>query len=209
MGDVAFWDVDTQNDYMLRQGKMYVKGAEKIRPALRKLYAFARKGKIPVLASCDANSPTDAKMKDWPEHCIRGTEGQRKIPETALPKTVILPDARKSAIPDLQGGTQVVLEKTHHDPFSNPSARELVETSGLGHWVVFGVATDYGIRLAALGLLKLGKKVTVVSDAVHGVSPDSARQAVIEMQAAGADFRTAAAVIRGFRPAPRRKTRTK
>ncbi len=209
MGDVAFWDVDTQNDFMLPQGKMYVKGAEKIRPALRKLYAFARRANIPVVASCDANSPSDAKMKDWPEHCIRGTDGQRKLPETRLPRSVVLPTDRKGAIPDLHSGVQVILEKTHHDSFSNPSARALVEASGIGHWAVFGVATDYGIRLAALGLLKLGKKVTVVSDAVRGVSPDSARQAFIEMQAAGADLRTAAAVIRAFKPDPRRKTRTK
>jgi len=209
MGNVAFWDVDTQNDFMLPGGKMYLKGAEKIRPALRKLYAFARKMRIPVVASSDAYSPSDAKMKDWPEHCIRGTEGQRKLPETRLPRTVVLPPDRKGAIPALHGGLQVVLEKTHHDSFSNPSARELVETSGIGRWAVFGVATDYGIRLAALGLLKLGRKVTVVSDAVLGVSPGSARQAVIEMQAAGADFRTAAEVIRAFKPVAKRTTRSR
>jgi nicotinamidase/pyrazinamidase len=209
MGDVAFWDVDTQNVFMLPDGKMYVKGAEKIRPALRRLYAFARKAKIPVVASCDANSPADAKMKDWPEHCIRGTEGQQKLPETRFARTVVLPSDRKGAIPKLRPGLQVVLEKTHHDSFSNPSARDLVEASGIRRWALFGVATDYGIRLAALGLLKLGKQVTVVSDAVQGVSEDTSRQAVIEMQAAGADFRTVAAVIRTFTSAPRRKTRTK
>ena len=209
MVNLAFWDVDTQGDFMLPSGKMYVKGAERIRPALRKLYAFAKKAKIPVVASSDANSPSDAKMKDWPEHCIRGTEGQRKLPETRLARTVVLPHDRKGAIPELRAGVQVVLEKTHHDSFSNPSARDLVEASGIDRWAVFGVATDYGIRLATLGLLKLGRKVTVVSDAVHGVSPETARQAVIEMQAAGAEFRTAAEVSRGFAPSPRRKTRSR
>ena len=207
MVNLAFWDVDTQGDFMLPGGKMYLKGAEKIRPALRRLYAFAKKSKIPVVASCDANSPSDAKMKDWPEHCIRGTEGQRKLPETRLARTVVLPHDRKGSIPPLRGGVQVVLEKTHHDSFSNPSARELVESSGIDRWAVFGVATDFGIRLAALGLLKLGRQVTIVSDAVHGVSPEGERQAVIEMQAAGADFRRSSELIRAF--TPRKKSRSR
>jgi nicotinamidase/pyrazinamidase len=209
MVNLAFWDVDTQGDFMLPSGKMYLKGAEKIRPALRKLYAFAKKAKIPVVASSDAYSPSDAKMKDWPEHCIRGTEGQRKLPETRLAKTVVLPNDRKSPIPELRAGVQVVLEKSHHDSFSNPSARDLVESSGIDRWAVFGVATDFGIRLAALGLLKLGRQVTVVSDAVHGVSPGAARQAVIEMRAAGADFQTAAEVIRAFTPSPKKRSRSR
>jgi len=209
MGNVAFWDVDTQNDFMLPSGKMYLKGAEQIRPALKKLYAFARKARIPVVASVDAYSPSDAKMKDWPEHCLRGTEGQKKVPETRLPRPVLLPCDRKIEAPALRPGMQVLLEKSQHDGFSNPAARELVEKSGADRWAVFGLATDFGVRLAALGLLKLGRTVTVVSDAIHSVSDGGAKQAVIEMQAAGADFKTAAAVIQAFQPAPKRKTRSK
>jgi len=209
MGDAAFWDVDTQNDFMLPSGKMYLKGAEKIRPALKKLYAFAKKARIPVVASVDAYSPSDAKMKDWPEHCLRGTEGQEKLPETRLPRTVAVPCNRPVEAPALRPGMQVLLEKSHHDAFSTPAARELVLKSGADRWAVFGVATDFGVRLVALGLLKLGRKVTVVSDAIHGVSEGGARQAMIEMQAAGAEFKTAAATIQAFGPSRRTRTRSK
>jgi nicotinamidase/pyrazinamidase len=146
------------------------------------------------------------------EHCIRGTEGQRKLPETRLARSVVLPPDRKVEAPEARPGLQVIIEKVHHDAFSNPAAREVVEKSGVDHWAVFGVATDFGVRLAALGLLKLGRKVTVVTDAVHAVSEEGARQATIELQAAGADFKTSAALLKTFgrgETSRKRKSRTK
>jgi nicotinamidase/pyrazinamidase len=205
MPDVALWDVDTQNDFMLPGGKLYVKGAEKLRPNLRRLYAWARKARIPVVATGDAHRETDEEMAEWPPHCLRGTEGQKKLPETLLARRVVVPhDPPPAGAPGLRPGTQVILEKCHLDAFTNPRAREMVEQSGIGHWVVFGVATDYCVRLATLGLLKLGRKVTVVSDAIQGVQPETSRQAVIEMQAAGAEFRTTAALLKSLSAAPRR-----
>ena len=178
-------------------------------PALKKLYAFAKKQHLPVVATADAYAPSDAKMQDWPEHCLRGTDGQKKVPETAMPRPVVVPYDRRVDVPPLRPGVQVILEKGHHDAFSNPAARELVEKGGMDHWIVFGLATDFGVRLAALGLLKLGQKVTVVTDAVHAVSEEGARQAAIELQAAGADFKTAAAVLKAFEPARRASRKRK
>ncbi len=223
MPDVAFWDVDTQNDFMLPGGALYVKGAEKLRPNLRKLYAHAKKARIPVVATADAHSPDDEEMREWPLHCMKGTPGQRKLPETLLPRRAVLSHERPPVAhatvagpdgtgecravyggPPLRPGGQLILEKCHLDAFTNPCAAPLVRGSGIGHWAVFGVATDYCVRLAALGLLKLGKKVTVVSDAVRGVKEDTSRQAAIEMQAAGAEFTTTAALLKSLAAAPRR-----
>ena len=53
MPNVAFWDVNTQQDFVLPEGKLYVKGAEKLRPNFRKLYAFARKARVYVVATAD------------------------------------------------------------------------------------------------------------------------------------------------------------
>lgn len=208
MTAAAFWDVDTQRDFMLPEGKLYVRGAEKLRPNLRKLYAFARRARLPVVATGDAHLPTDEEMNVWPPHCLVGTEGQKKLPETLYPRAVTVPPDGKVAPPPLRAGLQVILEKCHLDAFTHPRARELVLRSGIEHWVVFGVLTDYAVRPAVLGLLKLGRRVTVVSDAIVGKAEESSRQAVIEMQAAGADFRTTAAALRGLAP-PRPRARVK
>jgi nicotinamidase/pyrazinamidase len=204
----AFWDVDTQRDFMLPGGKLYVKGAEKLRPNLRRLYLMARKARLPVVATEIVHAPGDEDLEVAPEHCLFGTEGQEKLPETLLPRRILVPVERGS-VPPVNAGAQVILEKCHRDPFTNPCARDLVLKSGVDHFVVFGVMTDYAVRLSVLGLLKLGKRITVVSDAVAGMAEDSSRQAVIEMQAAGAEFRPTSAVLRMTAPPPARTERRK
>jgi len=38
MSGAVFWDVDTQVDFMLPDGKLYVPGAEETAPAMRRLW---------------------------------------------------------------------------------------------------------------------------------------------------------------------------
>lgn len=201
MRNVAFWDVDTQADFMLPGGRLYVPGAETIRPNLRKLYAAAKKSRLPVVATADAHTADDAEMKEWPLHCEIGTPGQEKLPETLLGRPEVVRCAPGAAAPRLRPGRQLILEKRELDGFSNPCAKPLVEEGGVDEWVVFGVATDYCVRKAVLGLLGLGCKVTVVSDAVRGVTEKTEHEAVTEMKAAGAEFKTTAVVIRSLAPA--------
>ena len=42
--NVVFWEVDTQADFMLPGGKLYVPGAEKLLPNIRRLTDAARQG---------------------------------------------------------------------------------------------------------------------------------------------------------------------
>ena len=91
---MVFVDVDTQADFMLPGGRLYVPGAEGLLATLARLRDFAEQHDIPVLASTDAH-PTDAReFEQWPPHCVHGTPGQLKIPETLLRKyTVVLQSA--------------------------------------------------------------------------------------------------------------------
>ncbi len=43
---VIFWDVDTQADFMLPGGRLYVPGAEKLIPNLKLLTDQARKNRV-------------------------------------------------------------------------------------------------------------------------------------------------------------------
>ena len=209
MASVAYWDVDTQVDFMLPGGKLYVQGAEKMRPNLKKLYSAARRARIPVVATGCAHLPTDEEMREWPLHCLKGTEGQKKLPETVMYRRITVPHDQPVDAPDLRGGIQVILEKCHLDAFTNPCAQEVVRRSGIGSWIVFGVATDYCVRLSVLGLLKLDRQVTVVSDSIRGVADATSEQAVIEMKAAGADFRSTASVLKTLSPPKPRRPRKK
>ena len=40
---ILFWNVDTQIDFIEPTGKLYVKGAEKLKPVLKKNHRFCRR----------------------------------------------------------------------------------------------------------------------------------------------------------------------
>ena len=50
---VIFWNVDTQKDFINKDGALYVKDAETIKPALATLTNFARKNNIKVINTGD------------------------------------------------------------------------------------------------------------------------------------------------------------
>ena len=94
---VIFWDVDTQYDFMKADGKLYVPDAEQLIPNLRKLTDYAHGHGICIIASADdhvVNHSEISATPDWkttfPPHCLRGTPGQRKIPETALRDPLVI-----------------------------------------------------------------------------------------------------------------------
>src|SRR3989344_4924987 len=87
-----FWDVDTQNDFMHKDGALYVPDAELIIPNLAALTEIARKNNIPVLGSVDRHFGTEeykareGELARWggsfPDHCMNNSKGQLKIDET-------------------------------------------------------------------------------------------------------------------------------
>src|SRR5438105_1682242 len=89
MSGVVLWDVDTQVDFMLPDGKLYVPGAEEVAPAMRRLVEAARAAGVVHVASADDHELTDDEISDrpdftttYPPHCLRGTLGARKVTET-------------------------------------------------------------------------------------------------------------------------------
>ena len=52
------------------------------------------------------------------------------------------------------------------------------------------MATDYCVKLAVLGLLRRGYKVTLVTDAVKAVTQEGEEKSLNEMKDAGAVFIT-------------------
>ena len=195
---MVFVDVDTQADFMLPGGKLYVPRAEKLLPTLRTLREFAEKNGIPVVSSADAHPPDSAEFQHWPPHCVQGTPGQAKVPETLLERRSILPcDA--AAIPkqeELAHTRQWILEKDALDLFTNVNAGELFEKLDAERYVVYGVVTEYCVKHAVLGLLRRGRAVSVVRDAIQELDAAAGKAALQEMQASGATLLDSEAVLR-------------
>jgi nicotinamidase/pyrazinamidase len=186
--DVIFWNVDTQGDFMLPGGKLYVPGAEKLIPNLKRLVDAAREGRIFLVADADVHSPEDEEFKHWPPHCLAGTPGAEMIQETMTMNPFIIPNKPGVRLPrDLETYGHVLLEKNTLDVFDNPNTEELLKRlSPQAEYVVFGVVTEYCVRLAAKGLLERGHRVALVTDAIQTLNPADGKHALDELTAKGA-----------------------
>lgn len=174
--EMIFWDVDTQVDFMRPEGKLYVPGAERIVPNLHRLTAWARKHNILVVASMDAHHESDEEFQQYPPHCLVGSPGQEKIPETRMAKQTILPNRPVEILPNLRDYNQVILEKQQFDVFTNPNTEALLARLGiLPEIVLYGVVTEICVDRAARGLLDRGYRVRLVRDAVHHLDESKAR----------------------------------
>jgi nicotinamidase/pyrazinamidase len=181
----VFLDVDTQVDFMLPTGKLYVPGAERIVPNLQRLMTYARAHGIPVVSSADAHSPDDPSFAEWPPHCIVGTPGQRRIPETQFPSATVIrnqPGAFR-APRDWRG--QTIVEKQEYNVSTNVNFDALLASLGRRRFAVFGVATEYCVLSSALALRKRGLPVDLVVDAVQPITEEGGRKAIEKMRAAG------------------------
>jgi nicotinamidase/pyrazinamidase len=190
-----FWDVDTQVDFLSPGGKLRVPGAEAIVPALQRLTEWAGEHRVLVVASADAHRENDPEFEQWPPHCMAGTGGQLKIPETSLPRQLVLPNRRVEIPADLSAWQQVVLEKQELDVFTNPNAAPLVEQLGRPDVVLYGVVTELCVIRAARNLVRLGCRVTLVEDAIAALDAAEARDCLDELMGQGARLARAGDVV--------------
>jgi nicotinamidase/pyrazinamidase len=187
-----FWEVDTQADFMLPGGKLYVPGAERLLPNIRKLTDAAREGHVLLVSHGCYHPENDPEFKTFPPHCIKGTTGSAYVPEALTEKVITIPNDPKAKLPeDLSQCQQIHLEKQTLDIFESRHADELVKRLGdNAEFVVFGVVTEYCVRFAAKGLLERGHKVSVVKDAIETLKAEDGERTIAELQALGAKFIT-------------------
>jgi nicotinamidase/pyrazinamidase len=183
-----FYDVDTQNDFMNKDGALYVPDAELIKPNLKLLSEYAAKNKIQVIASIDNHYGTEifkdveGELARWggpfPDHCMEGTFGQKKIAETDPALT-----------------NAILIEKQHYDVFTNLAIEPMLQVMDVKKAIVYGVATDFCVKAAVLGMQDRGIQCYVVVDAIKGVFTDKTKSALEEMMNARAMLVTTKQVL--------------
>src|SRR6202140_1001533 len=98
--DFIFWEVDAQRDFLLPGGNLYVPGAEKLLPTLRRLTDAARQGKVFLVAHGCFHTPDDPEFRIFPPHCVKGTAGAELVPEALTDKGVGVPNDAESKLPE-------------------------------------------------------------------------------------------------------------
>jgi nicotinamidase/pyrazinamidase len=187
MRNTIFWDIDTQHDFIMPEGKLHIEGAEGILSNLKALTGFARDKGIPLLGSVDYHSPDDPEISDqpdfretYPPHCLAGSSGQEKVAETR-PRSPLWIDSRpedkealkKSVRQWIDRGGEVIFRKQRFDVFSNPNVDTVLDVVRPDRIVVYGVALDVCDRYAVEGLLERKRfRVALVRDATRAIRPD-------------------------------------
>ena len=189
----VFFDVDTQLDFLYPAGALYVPGTERIVGNVARLNRYAAAHDIPVISDMDAHSENDPEFRDWPAHCVAGTFGQAKPQATLLEKRVVVPSKAK-LIEWPSGMQQILLEKQSLDAFSNPQLPGFLQSLGADRFVVYGVVTEICVKCAVKGLLRTGKRVELVTDAVRHLNEDEAQQTMRELEKAGGALVTTAEI---------------
>lgn len=188
----VFWEVDAQADFILPGGKLYVPGAEKLLPNIRRLTDAARQDKVFLVSHGCYHTKDDPEFSIFPPHCVKGTPGSNLVPEALTDRVVTVANEPTAAVPaDLSPYQQILLEKQTLDIFESRHAEGLLKRFGPAvEFVVFGVVTEYCVRFAAKGLLERGRRVSVVQDAIETLSSEDGNRTVTELQSLGANFVT-------------------
>jgi nicotinamidase/pyrazinamidase len=173
--NTVFFDIDTQLDFMLPAGALYVPGAERILPVVAQLN---RKAPVVVSTMC-AHVEDDPEFEIYGHHCVAGTLGQRK------PASTLLNDLAR----------QILFPKKQIDVFSVPELLPLLERLQADRYVVYGVVTEICVRCASFGLLKTGKQVELVTDAIQPLDAAGASRTLADFTAAGGRLITSANVL--------------
>jgi len=207
--EFVFWDVDTQADFMLPGGKLYVPGAEKLIPNLERLVDAARDARVFLVSTADAHTPDDPEFRRWPPHCVQGTPGQKKIPQTLTDNFLVVPNDPGFALPrEMRSYKQIILEKQTLDAFDNRYTEALLGQLGPEpEYCVFGVVTEYCVRLAALGLLQRGFRTSIVTDAIETLDRESGNRTIEELAAKGARLVTTEEALKQAAASPKRVSR--
>ena len=218
--DRVFVDVDVQFDFCDERGALSVPGSPN--ELYRRLTRHAEQNGIAIVGSVDShawdawefassgrNGPA-GEHPGFPDHCVKGTPGWLKVAGTLPPRFRFVPDVPELDVApwvaELVGGAThaVYFEKEVYSLFANPLAERFLARlvdelgargGGAPEFVVYGVATDYCVKAAALGLRERGYACALLTDGVAGITPAGTQAAVDEMKRAGVRMAQAAQLL--------------
>ncbi|MGZ3569375.1 MAG: bifunctional nicotinamidase/pyrazinamidase [Thermodesulfobacteriota bacterium] len=112
----------------------------------------------------------------WPPHCVQNTPGAEILLDKKLFKAVV----RKGMDPqyDSYSGFQ-------DDGGKKTDMDKLLKKEKINKVVVYGIATDFCVRMTALDAAALGYKVIMIKNLSRGVAPDTSQKAIEEMKSKG------------------------
>ncbi len=147
-------DVDTQRDFMLPEGALYVAADAMVRMAIARVLQQAQRDGVPILGSVDSHAYDAWEFSGnggpFAPHCVKGTPGWLRVFHDVPKKTRFVPlapltdgrvrnlvgESRKAAgareldadalAREALGGVGVYFEKEVYSLFANPAAEPTI-----------------------------------------------------------------------------------
>jgi nicotinamidase/pyrazinamidase len=183
----ALFIIDVQNDFT-EGGALGVNGGAAVAAEITTYLWANAEQYVAVVASRDWHDPnsdngghfaTDAEpnfVDTWPPHCVAGTFGAEYDP--ALNTGQITLHVRKGqGVPAYS-----IFEGITDDGEAVPAMLDRLEVDKID---IVGIATDYCVLASALDAVATGRSVSVLTQLIAGVAPESSAAALVAMQEAG------------------------
>ena len=159
-------DIDTQRSFLLGNGRGSIKNRQEVLANVRRLMAWARVNGVRVISTCEVHRTGNGcgALDYEPDR----TAGQKKIGYTMLSRRMRFAAEDNSDVPVdvLWRNRQIIFEKRCPDPFEEPRIDRVLSELEADEFILLGVRAEGAVKATALGLLRRGKKVSVVIDAV-------------------------------------------
>ena len=178
LNDLLFWNVDTQIDFVSPRGKLYVPGAELLKPKWRKITQFAEENSIRVINTADYHYPDSCELSSapnfvdtFPPHCMANTSGAEYIAETNPENPIIFSWDKNyqnfTELIEVENYRNIVIRKDAFDVFKgNRLTDSIVKYLVPKIVVVYGVTTNVCVNDAVVGLSGRVADVFVIEDAI-------------------------------------------
>lgn len=175
--DTALLIIDMQNDFILPEGPLYLKGAQKIVPAIRELMDIAHKKGwqvIHVTRQHDAGGadiekfrlPLFAKMP----FCVTGTKGAEEV-------DTLRPDPN-----------DIVVGKTRFSGFFATKLDMILRRLAIKRLILCGAQYPNCIRSTAVDAIGHDYDVAVCPEATWGATPEIIAANILDMRNMGIEF---------------------
>ncbi len=184
-------DVHTQHDLIYAPDQDH----RTIVRSIKRLMAWRHAHNIPIVSLALTKRPGIAE-----EICVEGTPGQKKIRYTMLASHKAYGSEMATDLSEhvLEEHHQVIFNIPVSDPFSHPRVDRLLTDLNAREMVIFGVGFNEAIKHTALGFIKRGKTVFIITDAMYlDLAAPESTLTLRKLTAKGAILTKTASIISG------------
>ena len=184
----ALFIIDVQNDFC-EGGSLAVTGGAAVAAGITEYLKTNRSNYDVVIASRDwhdgendngghfaAKGEEPDFVNSWPVHCVSGTEGAEYHPnlDTSNVDVNIYKGQGKPSYSIFEGVDD-----------QGQALTDLLSARGIKSVDVVGLATDYCVLASSLDAKHLGFDVSVLTNLIAGVAPETSKDALVKLSAAG------------------------